>query len=252
MPSEISIPKALYQANIDLALRIAALLQENGKQWFDLFSEEAEVCMDERMVQADELGHAPLLERLAALPTDAMAHFMGTDLERWQAVLAHVVDSQSHFSSGLQAALQDWQSACTQAFGHASGGALPEAMSQALPGLNDILGAFQQMMNQVLPSAETPAAPPASAPSGKPAAPARKPTLRPERGAAKRRSKAAPSASAGSQKASPGAAKKVAKSPVKGTAKPARKAASKRVADTAARPGPAAARSGRSARGKRA
>jgi len=151
---DASIPKALYQANIDLALRIAALLQENGKQWFDLFAEEASTRFDEGVSSFGALGSEFSLEKLAALPADAAAQFLQLDVGRWQAMVSHAVENQALFSDGLQEALREWQAACSEAFDAVGSGVLPSLGGglSALPGFSDVAMSFQRFMAQAVPS----------------------------------------------------------------------------------------------------
>lgn len=154
MTVDASIPKALYQANIDLALRIAALLQENGKQWFDLFAEEASTRFDESVSSFGALGGEFSLEKLAALPADAAAQFLQLDVGRWQAMISHAVENQALFSDGLQEALREWQAACSEAFDAVGSGVLPGLGGglSALPGFSDVAMGFQRFMAQAVPS----------------------------------------------------------------------------------------------------
>ncbi|MFA5590741.1 MAG: hypothetical protein WDA70_08555 [Lysobacteraceae bacterium] len=154
MTVDASIPKALYQANIDLALRIAALLQENGKQWFDLFAEEASTRFDEGVSSFGALGSEFSLEKLAALPADAAAQFLQLDVGRWQAMVSHAVENQALFSDGLQEALREWQAACSEAFDAVGSGVLPSLGGglSALPGFSDVAMSFQRFMAQAVPS----------------------------------------------------------------------------------------------------
>lgn len=154
MTVDASIPKALYQANIDLALRIAALLQENGKQWFDLFAEEAGTRLDEGMSSLGALAGELSLEKLAALPADAAAQLLQLDVGRWQAMISHAVENQTRFSDGLQEALREWQAACSEAFDAVGAAGLqgPASALSALPGFSEVAMSFQRFMAQAVPS----------------------------------------------------------------------------------------------------
>jgi len=144
--SKSSIPKALYQANIDLALRIAALLQEHGQQWFDLFADEAGARLGQGLAGVDRFRREFSLDRLTSLPADLSTHFGTLDAERWQALLAKAVEHQSRFSRGVQSALDDWQGACSQLLAKAVPPGGSAAMADALaavPGLADVLASLQ-------------------------------------------------------------------------------------------------------------
>lgn len=172
MSVDASIPKALYQANIDLALRIAALLQENGKQWFDLFAEEASTRLEEGLSQAAGFGQGLSLEKLSSLPADAATQFLQIDMARWQALLSSAVENQSHFAEGVQQALKQWQGACSGAFDTANFGRLPDVPMglAALPGLSDMTASIRRFMAQAMPAMDTLVTPARSAPQPKAAA----------------------------------------------------------------------------------
>ncbi len=149
-----SVPKVLYQANIDLAMRIAALLQEQGRQWFDLFAQEAGMRLEQGLSHADRFRRDFSLEKLPALSESLAEHFLELDTERWQALFAQTAGHQKRFAEGLQAALQEWQAACSGAAEQmAASGAAPAAAVPSLPGLGDLLGAFERALSQVLPEA---------------------------------------------------------------------------------------------------
>lgn len=186
MSLDASIPKALYQANIDLALRIAALLQENGKQWFDLFAEEASTRLEEGLSQAGSLGKGMSLEKLAALPADAATQFLQIDVGRWQTLLSHAVDNQSQFAHGVQEALSQWQDACSGAFDAVALGRVPElpAGLAVLPGLSDMAASIRRFMAQAIPGAEPAMAARKPSPAPAPQAAAKNPA--PAKAAAKK------------------------------------------------------------------
>ena len=183
--STSSVPKALYQANIDLALRIAALLQEHGQQWFDLFADEAGVRLKQGLTGMDRFRRDFSIDTLPQMPVDLSDHFNALDAERWQALLAKAIEHQSRFSVGVQSALDDWQGACSQLLGEA----LPQGVSPgfaraaaAMPGLGEMFSSLQQMAvkagrgvvpTAAAPDADTPARKAAKPPAVKPAAAAR-------------------------------------------------------------------------------
>lgn len=148
MRSDASVPKALYQANIDLALRIAALLQESGSQWFDLFAAEANVRLEESVGQSHR--GKPVLSPEQALK------WMQSNPIRWQALLTQAAGNQTRFAEGLQAALLQWRTACADAFESAATQVLPEAAGglDALPGWQTLTDSMQEFMAHFLPKAE--------------------------------------------------------------------------------------------------
>ncbi|HRN59816.1 MAG TPA: hypothetical protein PLI44_06225 [Chiayiivirga sp.] len=221
-----SVPKALYQANIDLALRIAALLQEHGQQWYDLFADEAGVRLGQGLAGVDRFRRDFSLDALPPLPVDFAGHFDALDAERWQALLAKAIDHQSRFSVGVQAALEDWQGACTQLLGEAlPKGALPDLsqLIESVPGLGEILSSLQQLGARGGRVAAAPAAPkPAKPLSEKPAAAGKVGTAKaPAKPAAKTVAKTPAKAAKAPTKAAK-APTKAAKAPTKAAKAPTR------------------------------
>ncbi len=166
--SNPSVPKALYQANVDLALRIAALLQEHGQQWFDLFADEAGVRLGQGLAGMDRFRHEFPIDRLASLPAELAGSFPTLDAERWKTLLSKAIGHQARFSDGVQGALESWRESCSQVLGKAMPAeALPDLARavESLPGLGELFAPFQQLMAQTSPRAASTVAsdaPPAS------------------------------------------------------------------------------------------
>lgn len=151
MEIDASVPKALYQANIDLALRIAALLQESGAQWFDLFADEANARLQEATAQ----GKQPAAAGKPMSP-DMALKWMQANPGRWQALLMQAANNQSRFAEGLQAALQQWQAACSDTLGAAAMEVFPGAPAglESLPGWQEMTGLMQGFIARFVPQFE--------------------------------------------------------------------------------------------------
>lgn len=156
MSLDASVPKALYQANIDLALRIAALLQESGTQWFDLFAAEANARLDEAAAPGGPFAHGFPAEWAAMLPPDLALKWSRLNPARWHALLTRAVANQTRFAEGLQAALLQWKAACSDAFETAVADVLPDAAGDlsALPGWQAMTDSMQEFMARWMPSIE--------------------------------------------------------------------------------------------------
>lgn len=228
-----SVPKALYQANIDLALRIAALLQENGKQWFDLFSDEAGMRLEQGLSHADRFRRDFSLDKLATLPSDLSEHFLNLDAERWQALLNQAMGHQSRFSEGVQSALDAWKDACATALeqGKSDTSGLGAGALAAIPGLEEVFSSFQRMVGGLglgsVPFAKSPRAPAAAR---KPDATADSPAKKPAAATAKKADAAAPKPAATKAPSKPAtSSRQTAKPSVKPVAKAAVKAPAKKA-----------------------
>lgn len=165
MEIDASVPKALYQANVDLALRIAALLQESGAQWFDLFAEEANARLQEATAQGKQPGATG-----KPLSPDMALKWMQANPGRWQALLMQAANNQSRFAQGLQAALQQWQAACADTLGTAAMEVFPGAPAglESLPGFKDMADLMQGFVAHFVPKVDagaTAKAPPRAEPA---------------------------------------------------------------------------------------
>ncbi len=155
MSVDASIPKALYQANVALALRLATLLQENGAQWFDLFAAEAnervlEARAQREATESDTPSHTP------ALPTpEQMLRWMQGQPNRWQSLLSQAAGHQLRFIEGVQSALQQWQSDCAAALALAGSGPwgaeMPKAL-MSLGGMGEMTTSMQEFMARFVPA----------------------------------------------------------------------------------------------------
>ena len=240
MSFDASVPKALYQANIDLALGIAALLQESGAQWFELFGAEANARLAEAAGEAYRSEHDPRTVPASPLQSGVILKWAQSNPARWQSLLLQAANHQSHFAEGLQAALQRWQAACTGAI-QSVAGPIPGLAGgpAALPGWQEMTDLVQGLMAPFVPSfkpvARKPAqAAPASASASDASRPAAKPSPTPK-SAAQSAAKSAPKppAKAAPKATSTAAAKPTAKAAAKAASKSASVGASKKKAPAA-------------------
>lgn len=139
MAFDTSIPLALYKANLEFALRVGALLQENQKRWLALGASSAESVVDEARRKADGAGGAADWNALASLPGEAFWQTLQQNVGNYQALLDTAVGNQTDFSYGLRDAFAAWRKQCTEAL-HESSGALPLAA-----GFDEVLKQFSSM-----------------------------------------------------------------------------------------------------------
>lgn len=207
------LPLTLYNANLQLWLRIGQLLEDNRGQWMELLNRG----LQDNLAQAG--GEAARLQAgdwsaLAMLPGSALWHLAERQAGDLQALAQSAGEHQTAFVEGFQQALDEWQATTTAALEEVSG-ADPSGPLDALRRLLD------QISDVMLPTATAPAA----------SAAGRKPARR----TAARTTSAADTAPAA--KASRKAAKKTGQRAPGGTAAktaarksaPAKKAAAKRA-----------------------
>lgn len=227
MSFDASVPKALYQANIDLALRIAALLQESGAQWFELFGAEANARLAEAAGEAYRSGHDVPSAVASPLQSDVILKWAQSNPARLQALLMQAASQQSRFSEGLQAALQRWQAACGEAF-QSVVGPLPNLTSgpAALPGWQQMTDMVQGLMAPFVPAFQ-PAARKAAQPERASA---------PDKDTPRPASKTAPTTKPAPKPAAKAASKPASKPAAKAATKPASKPAAKTAKKSATKP----------------
>lgn len=227
MSSKASIPTQLYQANVDLAVRIAALLQENGKSWIGLFTDAAP-WPD---LQSKD-GSFPM-EALARMPTETAARLFRGDADYWKNLLSTAMRNQHQFAQGLRDAVEAWLASNRMAIGKAGGSVAN--LFEELPGVADLFGNFRdalevpkQAANVVLKTTVARKPAPKLAPKPAPAKPVppkprAKTAAKPVAPIAKKKSAA--------RKTAPVKAKPAAAKPAPARQKaPAKKSAAKRLA----------------------
>ncbi|MGY0633722.1 hypothetical protein [Luteimonas sp. A478] len=229
------LPLTLYNANLQLWLRIGQLLEDNRGQWMELLRRG----LQDRLAEAG--GEAARLQAgdwsaLAMLPGSALWHLAERQASDMQALAQSASDHQATFVDGFQQALTEWQQTTTAALEDTTADTAHSA------GPLDALRKVLDQLSEVMMPATTGPAVTATAPARKPArrtaarttpAPEARPAAKAPRKAAKKAAKRA--ASKAVKKAA------VKKAPARKKAAASKKAAagkapaSKAVAKTAAK-----------------
>jgi len=100
---------ALWRANLDLQLRIARLLQDNGREWLDMGIRAVGEGALEFDAETRALWRGGDWQALAALPVETLWRQLEQRIGDGQALAQVVLNAQDSFASGLASALQDWQ-----------------------------------------------------------------------------------------------------------------------------------------------
>ncbi len=213
MTTNSKTPMALYKANLELVLRIGALLQENRRRWAQLGAAGTSDAIERTLAQAERVLTSNDWTSLSAIPGEDFWKSIRDDNAPVQGTVEAAVGSQAAFAQGLKEAFEAWQQQSADALG---GG-------MALPGAK-----FADFMNFFTPSQaparSAPQAGPERAAKVKPAAKAKarpKPKTKPKTKAkTKAKAKAKTSTRA---KASPKTATRAKSARAKTAAKAARK-----------------------------
>lgn len=116
------LPMALWQANLDLQLRIARLLQDNGREWLDMGIRAVGEGAFEFNAETRALWRSGDWQALAALPVETLWRQLEQRVGDGQALAQVALNAQDAFAGGLASALQDWQAQVTRALVDAGAG----------------------------------------------------------------------------------------------------------------------------------
>lgn len=130
MPEPVVPPLALYQANLELVLRLEQLRQQAGRYWLAFGSQAMQQGMAEARTEGEQLGKASgNLQALAALPAEAFWRQMQLQFGQAQAAAEQAAQAQAEFAAGLQDAVQRWHQQAAPALEPAASAAGPAAQA---------------------------------------------------------------------------------------------------------------------------
>lgn len=175
MAIDTKTPMALYKANLELVMRLGALLQENRRRWTRFGVASADEAIERTLSETGRLLTSNDWQSLANLPGEAFWKAVQGEPGPMQGALDAAVGNQSAFAQGLQEAFGAWQQQCSEVIRDA-GGTLPVAFSVE----SAWRGAPQR------PASPAPAAPVRKPAATKKASPARKPAATKKVAAAKK------------------------------------------------------------------
>ena len=116
------LPLTLWQANLDLQLRIARLLQENGREWLDMGLRAVGEGAFEFDAETRALWRGGDWQALAALPVETLWRQLEQRVGDGQALAQVALSTQDTFARGLASALQDWQTHVARALAASGAG----------------------------------------------------------------------------------------------------------------------------------
>ncbi|HEY0179406.1 MAG TPA: phasin family protein [Dokdonella sp.] len=162
MNFDTQTPMALYKANLDLMLRIAALMQQSRRDWLEAGTRSAGDSISRTLGEADRAIAAGDWNTLVTLPAEAWWQGLQRGVGDLQNVAENALGNQARFAEGIRQALADWQQRCTEALQTAG------ANSQAGNALQDLLNTFAAFRVPTAAATPGPAAPEAAAEKPKP------------------------------------------------------------------------------------
>ncbi len=123
MSADTELPLDLYNANLELQLRIAALIQESAQKWLELGKQAMDEALAESAGEEEQLLKTRNWQTLATLPGEAFWYQLQQRLGDAQAAARIAVESQAAFMAGVQEAIQTWQMDTTRIVDAAIAGA---------------------------------------------------------------------------------------------------------------------------------
>lgn len=126
MPMNAKTPLALYKANLELVLRLGALLQENRRRWTQLGASNTREAIDRTMAETERVLTTNDWTSLASMPGEEFWKSLREDTAPLQASVENAVGNQAAFAQGLQEAFEAWRQQSVDALG-STGMELPDA-----------------------------------------------------------------------------------------------------------------------------
>lgn len=124
MAIDTKTPLALYKANLELVMRLGALLQESRLRWTRFGVASADEAIERTLGETGRLLTSNDWQSLASLPGEAFWKAMQGEPGPMHGAIETAVNNQAAFAQGLQEAFGAWQQQCSELIRDA-GGKLP-------------------------------------------------------------------------------------------------------------------------------
>lgn len=121
MAIDTKTPMALYKANLELVMRLGALLQENRRRWTRFGVASADEAIERTLSETGRLLTTNDWTSLANLPGEAFWKAVQGEPGPMQGALDAAVGNQNAFAQGLQEAFGAWQQQCAEVIREAGG-----------------------------------------------------------------------------------------------------------------------------------
>ena len=153
MDKASNLPMALWQANLDLQMRLGRLLQDSGREWLDLGTRAVGEGATEFETEARRLLQAGDWQALAALPVETFWRQAEQRVGDGQALAGVALQAQQTFMQGMAEALQDWQRQVARAWSAA--GLDASAAPGTAEAWNTMLAAMEKSFGGMMSAAST-------------------------------------------------------------------------------------------------
>lgn len=127
MAFDAKTPLALYKANLELLMRIGALLQENRQRWTKLGVAGTDDAIQRTLAQTEKLLTTNDWTSVSAMPGDGFWKSLEPDASL-RGNLEAAVNSQTTFAKGLNDAFAAWRDHCADVI-RSAGGSIPTAFA---------------------------------------------------------------------------------------------------------------------------
>ncbi len=127
-------PMALYKANLELVLRIGALLHENRRRWAQAGATGTSKAIERTLAETERMLTTNDWTALSAMPGEEFWQSLGTGAGPMQGTVESAVRSQTEFAEGLKQAFAEWQQQSTEALGGNPAQSAPWAFTDLFKG----------------------------------------------------------------------------------------------------------------------
>lgn len=128
-------PMALYKANLELVLRIGALLQENRQRWMQSGATGTNEAIQRTLAETERMLTTSDWTALSAMPGEEFWKSLRGGAGPLQGTIESAARSQAEFAEGLKQAFAEWQQQSADALGG-------NAMQAPAPGFAEFMQGF--------------------------------------------------------------------------------------------------------------
>ncbi len=136
MSTDSRTPMALYKANLELVLRIGALLQENRQRWMQAGAAGTSEAIQRTLAQTERMLTTNDWTSLSAMPGEDFWRSLQGGSSPLQGSVESAVRSQAEFAEGLKQAFAEWQQQSIAAIGGVAAPAATRAFSDLMQTFN--------------------------------------------------------------------------------------------------------------------